>query len=86
MTYAVGSEDDTSVTADEGSAVLDLTLGSRVRVTMDGGAAVLEDVKVTGVQYSTKDILKLKVKATLGDLDYIIRDLISGIDEFEYED
>ena len=65
VTYAAGSEDDTSATAVKGSVELDM--GSRVRVTMDGGDAVLEDA----VQ-DTREYLYL-----------IEQNFISVIDEFE---
>lgn len=65
---------------------LDMNAGVTVNVTMKGGNPVLKGVKVCGIEYSSKDILKIKVDATLGEYYNAMRDIKAAIDNWDYSD
>ena len=60
--------------------------GVTVKVTMKGGNAVLKGVKVCGIEYSSKDILKMKVEAAYKQYNNVKNDLMESIDMVEYAD
>lgn len=90
VAYKVGTGPETRVSAIKPfeKVSLQMDCGSTVMVKISGGKQEVQGIKVSGVAYSTKDILKMKVNIGLEDLAITApkMDLKNAIDKLEYLD
>ena len=60
-------------------------VSSKLGVSFDAPSTVVNEIAVQGVSYSAKTILKMRIKEHFSDNDYVWKDLVAAIDDFEYD-